>query len=138
MLVITELAEAVEGIRRNLNDDKLVHRSMEEVEMADAFIRLCDIAAGFGHTIIPLVPDSRMMQHEDRCECMMEIVEAVVTAWNVPNGDMSLSVCLWAIRSYCLKFNLDLEGAMIEKRKFNQTREDHSIEQRKTKHGKSF
>lgn len=47
MLVVTELAEALEGDRKNLMDDKLPHRKMFEVEIADAVIRLLDISAGF-------------------------------------------------------------------------------------------
>lgn len=48
MLVTTELAEALEGDRKNLMDDKLPHRKMFEVEIADAIIRLLDIACGMG------------------------------------------------------------------------------------------
>lgn len=44
MLVVTEIAEAMEGVRKNLPDDKLPHRSMFEVELADALIRIFDIA----------------------------------------------------------------------------------------------
>jgi NTP pyrophosphatase (non-canonical NTP hydrolase) len=46
MLVVSELAEAMEGHRKNLPDDKLPHRPMIEVELADALIRICDMAAG--------------------------------------------------------------------------------------------
>lgn len=46
MLITSELAEAMEGHRRKLMDDKLGHRSMFEVEIADALIRLLDLAAG--------------------------------------------------------------------------------------------
>ena len=46
MLITSELAEAMEGHRKNLPDDKLPHRSMFEVEIADALIRLLDLAAG--------------------------------------------------------------------------------------------
>jgi NTP pyrophosphatase (non-canonical NTP hydrolase) len=46
MLVTSELAEAMEGHRKNLMDDKLPHRKMFEVELADAVIRIFDIAAG--------------------------------------------------------------------------------------------
>lgn len=46
MLVTSELAEALEGDRKNLMDDKLPHRKMFEVEIADAIIRLLDIAGG--------------------------------------------------------------------------------------------
>lgn len=48
MLATSELAEALEGHRKNLRDDKLPHRSMFEVEIADCVIRLLDIAGGMG------------------------------------------------------------------------------------------
>ena len=44
MLVVSEVAEAMEGYRKNLQDDKLPDRSMFEVELADVFIRIFDIA----------------------------------------------------------------------------------------------
>lgn len=44
MLVVTEIAEGYEGVRKNLMDDKLPHRKMLEVELADAIIRILDIA----------------------------------------------------------------------------------------------
>ena len=47
MLVVSELAEAMEGDRKGLMDDKLPHRSMREVELADAVIRIFDLAGGF-------------------------------------------------------------------------------------------
>lgn len=46
-LVHSEISEALEGARKNLPDDKLPHRPMLEVELADAIIRIFDIAAGF-------------------------------------------------------------------------------------------
>ena len=51
MLMVTELAEAMEGERRNLMDDKLPHRKMAEVELADALIRIFDYAGGFGYDL---------------------------------------------------------------------------------------
>ena len=45
-LVHSEISEALEGHRKNLMDDKLPHRPMIEVELADAIIRIFDIAAG--------------------------------------------------------------------------------------------
>ena len=46
MLIVSELAEAMEGHRKNLKDDKLPHRDMLEVELVDALIRLFDLAGG--------------------------------------------------------------------------------------------
>lgn len=48
MLMVSELSEAMEGARKNLMDDHLPHRSMEEVEIADCLIRLLDYAGGHG------------------------------------------------------------------------------------------
>ena len=46
MLIVSEIAEAMEGHRKDLMDDKLPHRKMLEVELADALIRICDLAGG--------------------------------------------------------------------------------------------
>lgn len=46
-LVHSEVSEAMEGARKNLMDDHLPHRSMLEVELADAVIRILDIAGGY-------------------------------------------------------------------------------------------
>lgn len=48
MLVVSELAEALEGDRKGLRDDKLPQYQMFDVEIADTLIRLFDIA---GHLI---------------------------------------------------------------------------------------
>ncbi|MFN3888113.1 MAG: hypothetical protein ACK4MG_14255 [Aquabacterium sp.] len=47
-LVHSEVSEAMEGARKGLNDDKLPHRPMLEVELADAVIRIFDMAGGLG------------------------------------------------------------------------------------------
>lgn len=44
MLIVSEIAEAMEGHRKGLMDDKLPHRKMVEVELADALIRIFDYA----------------------------------------------------------------------------------------------
>lgn len=50
MLATSELAEALEGHRKNLMDDKLPHRKMFDVEIVDCLIRLLDDAGA-------LIPD---------------------------------------------------------------------------------
>lgn len=47
-LVHSEISEAMEGARKGLMDDKLPHRPMLEVELADAVIRCFDMAGGLG------------------------------------------------------------------------------------------
>lgn len=43
-LIHSEISEACEGVRKNSMDDKLSHRLMVEVELADAMIRMFDLA----------------------------------------------------------------------------------------------
>ena len=47
-LIHSEISEAMEGHRKGLMDDKLPHRPMIEVELADAVIRIFDMAGGLG------------------------------------------------------------------------------------------
>ena len=47
-LMHSELSECLEGVRKNLQDDKLPHRLMEEVELADTIIRIFDYAGRYG------------------------------------------------------------------------------------------
>lgn len=50
-LVHSEVSEALEGARKNLQDDKLPHRSMLEVELADAMIRILDLCGAMGFNV---------------------------------------------------------------------------------------
>ena len=47
-LIHSEISEAMEGHRKGLADDKLPHRPMIEVELADALIRIADLAGVLG------------------------------------------------------------------------------------------
>ena len=80
-LVHSEVSEALEGARKNLQDDKLPHRKMIEVELADTVIRIFDLAGAL---------------------------------------------------------KLDIGAAIQEKRKYNQTREDHQITNRLSENGKAY
>lgn len=51
MLVVSEIAEAMEGDRKDCMDDKLLHRKMAEVELADAVIRIMDLSGAYGWDI---------------------------------------------------------------------------------------
>jgi len=57
MLIVSEVAEAMEGDRKNLMDDHLPHRPMREVELADALIRICDLAGAYGMDLGGAVAD---------------------------------------------------------------------------------
>lgn len=51
MLVVSEIAEAMEGERKDLMDDHLPHRKMAEVELADALIRIFDYSWAHGYDL---------------------------------------------------------------------------------------
>lgn len=134
MLVITELAEACEGERKDLMDDKLPHRKMAEVEMADAYIRLLDYAAGFKvrlHKIgdCVLEPNNK----GDYLYCICTYITRIKYS-----DSLWMSESLSFIRSYCTKFGYDLMGAFEEKMAFNATRIDHTHEARQQADGKKW
>lgn len=46
-LIHSEISEALEADRKGLMDDKLLHRTGREVELADAVIRIFDLAGAY-------------------------------------------------------------------------------------------
>jgi hypothetical protein len=58
-LIHSEISEAMEGERKNLMDDKLPHRKMAEVELADALIRIFDYAGAYGYDLDGAVAEKR-------------------------------------------------------------------------------
>lgn len=73
-LVHSEISEALEGHRKNLMDDHLPHRKMLEVELADAIIRILDIAAGLkldlgGAFVEKMQYNATRADHSDEARC---------------------------------------------------------------------
>lgn len=59
MLIVSEVSECMEGERKDLMDDKLPHRKMAEVELADALIRIFDYAGAYGYDLDGAVAEKR-------------------------------------------------------------------------------
>lgn len=58
-LIHSEVSEALEGHRKKLMDDHLPHRPMIEVELADATIRILDLAGYLGLDIQAALDEKR-------------------------------------------------------------------------------
>lgn len=139
MLVITELAEACEGERKNLMDDKLPHRKMAEVEMADAAIRLLDFAAGFNLELVSSEYPTVLACSENKGEQLFVICNAVCD-WHYDyccTGAYVINL-LGLLEDYCKKHNYDLYGAIKEKLAYNSLRADHTHEARLQVGGKQW
>lgn len=138
MLVVSELAEALEGHRKDLQDDKLPHRKMFEVELADAVIRLLDIAGGFDldltqwqrHTGTPEL-------RENTAENLLRITKFCTLAYEGGLG-YYVGMTLWMIQELAKKEGCDLWGAYSEKIDYNAVREDHKAENRLLAGGKKY
>lgn len=57
MLIVSEVAEAMEGHRKGLMDDKLPHRPKIEVELADAVIRIADLCGALRLDLGPAIAE---------------------------------------------------------------------------------
>lgn len=71
MLVVSEVAEAMEGHRKGLQDDHLPHRSMLEVELADTVIRILDLAGGLNLDIAGAVVE-KLAYNQQRADHKLE------------------------------------------------------------------
>lgn len=139
MLIISEVAECLEGERKNLMDDKLPHRKMAEVEMADTVIRVLDFSAGFKciiecDFILWTIPKNRGEALFYMCKQICRYED------NLTDVEMGyiLNQLIVMIECYCCEYKYDLWGAIEEKMKFNATREDHTHEARRIAGGKQF
>ncbi len=70
-LIHSEISEAMEGDRKQRNDDHLPHRPMIEVELADAMIRIGDLAGALGLDLGGAVVE-KMEYNENRADHKLE------------------------------------------------------------------
>lgn len=145
MLILSELAEAMEAERKDLKDDKLPHRPGAEVELVDAVIRLADFAGGLGYNIggdDELINRTPLPQNKGAA--LFDISKEVTVIGDlIQNGDEifvgeQLYITLERIKHYAQRWNYDLDGAYREKSEFNKVRKDHSAESRLGENGKKW
>ncbi len=150
MLQVSELAEAAHGLDHKLKDDKLPHREMVEVEIADFLIRLFDYCGG-----LRLDLQREVMRSEAHEEFYMVVLPHTTPAlWQATrhlcdameghrkkDGSLHLSGLTRAYRMvtwFAQKMAYDLDGAIAEKMAYNATRADHKPEARLAPGGKAY
>ena len=62
--MVSEIAEAMEGARKDKMDDHLPDRKSEEVELADACIRIFDYAHNYGFDLGGAIADKLQYNQE--------------------------------------------------------------------------
>jgi len=147
MLVVTEIAEATEGERKDLMDNHLPYRKMGEVELADALIRVLDYGGkeclnySVGHLLDN--PNDVTKEDIDVNGVIGEhfyLVQFVVMFNLYPSDRVTRTIYYSALISeiivLSIKLGYDIMSAMKEKIEYNKTREDHKRENRAKKHGK--
>ena len=157
-LVVTEIAEATEGERKNLMDDKLPHRKMGEVELADALIRLLDLGGRYGWQYYGGVEQIHDETAFHASYMDFEVIRrktisgkhlaAVKQVTRIADALAPSAVHLDIHSEYTRAINTllyighaqgyDVIGALHEKFEFNKTRADHQRSARAEENGKKF
>lgn len=151
MLIISEIAEAMEGLRKDLMDDKLPHRKMIEVELADTMIRILDFVGAYGIKINKIDEEATPGLSTNTAESLFYICKDVMrihgafTTMRRMDGDEHkewvnkiTTQTIARIVALSKKLKLDLFGAIEEKRKYNLTRADHQLDARMKEGGKKW
>lgn len=152
-LVSTEVAEATEGARKDLMDDHLPHYKMEEVEYADALIRVLDLGGkmefiysknvSIAHSFCTAY-SSIGKQHLGLNCCVINLSGAIMdyafkgTETYKGICDIAYGDLIRSIFQVAHNRGFPLIEAMEEKLVYNKTRFDHTQEHRASKHGKKF
>jgi hypothetical protein len=144
-LVSTEIAEATEAERKDLMDDHLLHRKGGEVELADAMIRLLDMAGAYGWLYIPEITSAQkeiMDRHDIAAKHYFLNCSLIGIGDEIANKaksvNRSYSLMIDSIEYVSASQGYDLEGALREKLAYNAKRQDHKRETRAAEGGKKF
>jgi hypothetical protein len=146
MLVVSELAEAEDGVTNGLMDDKLPHLFMFDVEMADTAIRLLDMI-GAERSLHGCTNDFAMFDIKIAAwkpESLMDLVCSVSMAMEhhrkgrIDAYRTQLVRTLAGVIRYAADNGVNIFEVIEAKDAFNATREDHQIANRMKDGGKAY
>lgn len=151
MLENTELTEAYEGWLHDHMDDKLPHRQMVEVELADYVIRALDLSGGFNIDVGNQWTRTYLEAHEVWSGVGEHAETVFLELFNIGSRTMeahrksdSLGVETNTQSGIALalvfgqSLGLDVLGAIREKAEFNKVRKDHDVAERLKDGGKKL
>lgn len=139
MLVISEIAEAMEGDRKNLQDDHLPQHKMLHVEIADAFIRLLDGAGAWHVKIVINRSYIDRMKAAFKFDSIPEQLYAICRILTKDYETQSVLSAIHALIAFSEMHGIDYIKIIQEKRAYNKQRNDHKIEVREnTENGKKY
>lgn len=145
MLIVSEVAETMEGERKNLMDDHLPYRKMAEVELADVVIRVLDYAGAFNYDLDAVFNTVQIeATAENKPQALLDITAEFVHAYECEEiGYKGISAKYIArglkrTYMYAAKHGYDIDAAVVEKNAYNATRADHKKENRLSENGKKF
>ena len=144
ILICSEVIECMEGERKDLMDDKLPHRKMAEVEMADTAIRVLDVMGAFNMPYVEnsledsWVTNDKTTSNLVKADYLLNIVLVTTNGHFYLLPSTLFSNILYLVQEYCKIYNYDLWGAVREKLEYNKTRYDHSDEGRAAAGGKKW
>lgn len=146
-LMASELSEALEGERKNLDDDKLPQFKMAGVEMCDFSIRILDYTGRRGIPVFDHIDISRerfpwvnVTPSSNRAGLIWKMHKrlAATDGMLARSKSDSFSFLIADARLYCEVFGYPFDEAYEAKMLYNATRVDHTHEARKMADGKKF
>ncbi len=155
-LIHSEGSEATEGVIEDLMDDKLQHRRMDEVEMADQAIRIFDYAEDNDYDLEAAEPTVLLSaapyfeyMHLERIGSVVRLAQHAIIHLHVSKAMESerkgrddavnwLRGALHWIDVYCRIQGYNLAGAIEEKLDYNAKRVDHTYAARAQANGKKW
>ena len=144
MLCVSEIAEAMEGFRKDLMDDHLPEYKMFDVELADAMIRLLDLAGAYGVHLEDDLANKypvALRWHREAPLRKRTVPEQLYEVVRVMTGASPLNVIersVNVVRAIADINDVDLWKLVELKHEYNKTRADHKITARNAVGGKKF